>query len=327
MPKSKLVSLSEGSVLLGLVIKVVQTVGEQVGLKDHFPAFFNNASSISLVLFGLSLVLWLNSSRKGLEKVEALAQRVEDIKRELDDVDHIARYGRGPVHLAGLLRSRDFVHGQAGGETLSEVFLHTYAVIAEDLYELTRGTKDRVEFVEYHIVDKFLLNLMRSLPVGSVWLGTTKLHDREAWEKGHAEPSYFQFQELVEQRTRRSEVNYFRLWCFDKADRRADVMATVKSQSDAGLCQRTCVNGVIPDMSVIWVPENTSASTRKPTCTPESFAQAIEKDEYLPLCAIEFRARGGKELDAMTLHSPKSDDFTRMRKQFMEAWQSAEPVV
>ena len=99
MPASKRFSLSEASVVLGLVIKVVQTIGEQIGLKNQFPAFFNNASAVSLLLFGLSLVLWLNSSRKGLEKVEALAQRVEDIKPELDDVDHIARYGRGPVHL------------------------------------------------------------------------------------------------------------------------------------------------------------------------------------------------------------------------------------
>ena len=327
MPKSKYVSLSEASVLLGLVIKVVQTVGEQVGLKDHFPAFFNNASSISLVLFGLSLVLWLNSSRKGLEKVELLAQRVEEIKQELDDVDHIARYGRGPVHLAGLLRSKGFLHGQAGGETLSEVFLNTYAGIAEDLYELTRGTKDRVEFVEYHIVDKFLLNLMRTLPMGSIWLGTTKLHERDAWERGQAEPSYFQFQELVEQRTRRSEIHYFRLWCFDSLSRRSDIMATVRSQSDAGLCQRTCVNRVIPDMSIIWIPENLSSKAVQPTCTPDFFTDAIARNEYKPLCAIEFRSRGGKELDAMTLHSPKSDDFTRMRKEFMQAWQSAEPVV
>ena len=326
MPKSKLVSFGEGAALLGLVIKVVQTIGEQVGLKERFPAFFNSASSVSLLLFGLSLVMWLNSSRKGLEKVEVLAQRVEDIKRELDDVDHIARYGRGPVYLAGLLRSGGFLHGQAGGETLSEVFLHTYAAIAEDLYELTRGTKDRVEFVEYHIVDKFLLNLMRTLPVGSVWLGTTKLDEPGAWEKGHAEPSYFQFQELVEQRTRRREINYFRLWCFDSAARQADLVATLRSQSDAGLCQRTCVNALMPDMSVIWVPENTSAAARRPTCSPESFTQAIANNEYTPLCAIEFRARGGKELDAMTLHSPKSDDFMRLRKLFMQGWQSAEPV-
>ena len=326
MPKSQKFNLSEASVILGLVIKVVQTIGEQLGLKNQFPVFFNNASALSMLLFGLSLVLWLNTSRKGLEKVELLAQRVEDIKKELDDVDHIARYGRGPVHLAGLLRSDGFLHGQAGGETLAEVFLHTYAVIAEDLYALTRGTKDRVEFVEYHLVDKFLLNLMRTLPVGSVWLGTTRLHDRDAWEKGHAEPSYFQFQELVEQRTRSKDIHYFRLWCFESLTSKADVMATVRAQSDAGLCQRTCVDASVPDMSIIWVPVSGTQPRQQPACTPDFFSQAIANNEYSPLCAIEFRARGGKELDAMTLHAPVSDDFMRMRKVFMQKWGTAEPV-
>lgn len=326
MPASKRFSLSETLVLVSLVIKVVQTIGEQLGLRERYPALFSNASSLSLILFGLSLVLWLNSSRKGLEKVEALAQRVEDIKWELDQVDHIARYGRGPVHLASLLRSNAFLHGQAGGETLSDVFLNTYAVIAEDLYALTRGSKDRVEFVEYHLVDKFLLNLMRTLPVGSIWLGSTKLHERGAWEKGEAEPSYFQFQELVEQRTRMSEVHYFRLWCFDDEARRANAMETVRAQSEAGLCQRTRVDATMPDMSLIWVPESGAAKARKPTCSPEFFTEAIANKEYRPLCAIEFRARGGKELDAMTLHAPATEDSTRMRKLFLQGWQAAEPV-
>lgn len=326
MAQSKRFNLGEASIVLGLAIKVVQIIGEQLDLKSHFPVFFNNASALSLLLFGLSLVLWLNTSRKGLEKVEALAQRVEDIKKELDDVDHIARYGRGPVHLASLLRSQNFLHGQAGGETLSEVFLHTYAVIAEDLYALTRGTKDRVEFVEYHLVDKFLLNLMRTLPTGSIWLGTTRLHDRDAWEKGHAEPSYFQFQELVEQRTRSKDIHYFRLWCFESLASKAGVMSTVRSQSDAGLCQRTCVDGTVPDMSIIWVPVSGTARKQQPVCTPEFFSHAIANNEYSPLCAIEFRARGGKELDAMTLHAPVSDDFMRMRKVFLQKWSLAEAV-
>ena len=206
------------------------------------------------------------------------------------------------------------------------MFFHTYAVIAEDLYSLTRGLKDRVEFVEYHLVDKFLLNLMRSLPAGSVWLGTTKLHERDAWEKDHAEPSYFQFQELVEQRTRRNEIHYFRLWCFDSVARQANAMSTVRAQSDAGLCQKTCVDDSMPDMSIIWVPANGVTVKAQPGCTPEFYLQAIANHEYTPLCAIEFRARGGKELDAMTLHAAASDDFVRMRKLFLQKWATADPV-
>jgi hypothetical protein len=167
---------------------------------------------------------------------------------------------------------------------------------------------------------------MRNLPRGSIWLGTTRLQNQSAWEKGNAEPSYFEFQELVEHRTRQQEIHYFRLWCFDSTERRNDLGQIVRAQSDAGLCQRTCVDSAIPDMSLIWIPQNTSSVKVNPSCTQESIAKVISSPSYRPLCGIEFRARGGKELDAMTLHAPRTGDFTRLRQQFLQKWQVADVV-
>ena len=69
---------------------------------------------------------------------------------------------------------------------------------------MASGSQESVRFEEYHLVDKSLLNLMRVLPNGSVWLGVTRLQTIEAWTEGIAKQSYFRFQN----------------WCRDEQNRR-----------------------------------------------------------------------------------------------------------
>ena len=45
-------NFTESLAVIGLIIKVSQILGEQTHLKDHFRLFFDNASNLSLCLFG-----------------------------------------------------------------------------------------------------------------------------------------------------------------------------------------------------------------------------------------------------------------------------------
>jgi hypothetical protein len=184
---------SEYVAFTGLIIKVLQTAGEMAGQKERFPWFFEVASELSLFLFGLSLVLWLHSSRKQLERLAEVSKRVERLEGKFDDLDLAARYGAGPAYLVNLLRAPKFAHGHAGGETICDVLLRVCLTAAEGLHRLTQGNSEAVTFEDYHLVDKFLMNLMKCLPEGSVWLGVTRLQSVDAWQESTAESSYYRF--------------------------------------------------------------------------------------------------------------------------------------
>ena len=78
----KKADLSEGLATLSLFIKIGQYIAESAGYKAQYAAAFDFASFASMFLFGVSLVLWLRSSRKELEKVQGIADRLEEIKGE-----------------------------------------------------------------------------------------------------------------------------------------------------------------------------------------------------------------------------------------------------
>jgi hypothetical protein len=313
--------------MIALLIEVAEFIGEATGFKKAHTEIFDFASFVSLVLFGVSIVLWLESSQKQLRKVDQIAERLEEIKKEIDNVDRIARYGSGGVWLTRLLKAGSQVHGQAGGATLADVLLDVYTTAAEDLHRLTTGSKDRVELFEYHVVDKFLLNLMRALPPNSVWLGVTRLQSTEAWSKQSAEASYLGFQELVETRTREKSIAFFRLWSFDGVDGAIRAEPILNLQREAGLQLRVAVASDAPDMSLIWIPK--SQNLRKSSASVDLeglFARLIKGEEFEPVCGIEFKTRNGKELDGMTIYSPDSDAFAALRFRFKQSWDRARPA-
>lgn len=318
----KKADVSQKLVVASLIIKVGQYIGESLGYKNQFNTLFDFASFASIILFGVSIVLWLNKSQKKLEKLDGISVRIEDI-------DLAARYGFGPVHLANLLRARTHAHGHAGGETLCDVMLRVYGNAAQDLHNLTTGSKDEVELAEYHVVDKFLANLIRVLPAGAVWLGVTKLQTADAWVKDSAEPSYFEFQELVEGRTKAHEISYFRLWCFDTEMRENEMVNILQAQKDAGVNTRTVVSAGVPDMSLIWVPRKGLKlnGSKKAVDLDALFPRLLSTGAYEPLCAIQFTARGGKELDSMKLFAPNAERFTQLRIQFKRSWDRGKAVL
>jgi hypothetical protein len=58
----------------------------------------------------------------------------------------------------------------------------------------------------------------------------------------------------------------------------------------------------------------------------ELFSDLVEGRTFKALCGIEFAARGGKELDAMTLYGPGHDEFRQMFDSFVHYWAAAKPV-
>ena len=111
----KKADISEKLAVFALVIKVGQFLGESLHYKTKFPAAFEGASFISVFLFGVSLVLWLHSSRKKLDRLDDIAARVDGIKGDVDKFDTIARYGMGPVHLVARRNEIVSMEESAGG--------------------------------------------------------------------------------------------------------------------------------------------------------------------------------------------------------------------
>ena len=328
----KKIDVSQTAAGIALTIKVIQFIGDSSGwAKDH-PTLFSTLSPLSLILFAISLVIWLHSSQKQMAKVDKIAERVEDIKSELDRVDRIARYGSGGVWLAKLLgpdsQWQRLAHCHAGGVTLSNLLLDVYTSAAEDFHRLTSRNATEIKLVEYHVVDKFLLNLMKALPPGSIWLGVSRLQSSDAWERLSAEPAYIEFQEMVERRSRERTIQLLRLLCFEDAEHRSRMAPVITQQINAGLRLRVLVSTDLPeDMSLIWVPKSDASKKTAPALNADSpFVDLNNREVYQPLCAIAFQTRAGKDLDGMTLYSPESDGFGRLRAEFSVSWTKATPV-
>jgi hypothetical protein len=341
MPIGKDVDWSEGLAITGAVLKLAQIVGESYGLPQDAK---NLLSGASVFLLFASVFVWLRTSRKRLEKIEGISEKVKAIdatvqkldpiaaaistlEGEFKSIDTIARYGAGGTHLAKLLRTEHHVFGKTGGQTLSDVVLDLYSRAAQDLHGFTTatGNQHKVELSEYHVVDKFLFRLINALPIGTVWLGATRLQSSDAWTEGIAEPSYFQFDYVACQRTSAKTMRYLRLWCFDSLQRQEEARDVMLRQMKFGIEVKALRSQRLKDFSIIWVPkEGAPAESAHGLDTQQLFNELALGQRFQSLCGIEFRARGGKELDAMTLYGPGHDEFRSMFSEFVSSWQVAE---
>jgi len=337
------VDWSESIALIGGLLKLAQLIILDSTKPTDPKTFFSDATIFLLVA---SVFVWLRTSRKRLEKVDQIAKQVDAIDiavRKLDPVassmsnleaefrslDVIARYGAGGIHLANLLRAKHHIFGQTGGQTLSDVVLDLYSKAAQDLHGFTyaSGNQHRVDLSEYHVVDKFLFRLINALPIGAVWLGTTRLQSSDAWTEGIAEPSYFEFTHVARQRTSMKTMRYLGLWCFDNDKQQKEANGVMARQQKFGIEVKTLQSSRLKDTSLIWIPrEGVPVNAATELGTQELFNELASGKRFQALCGIEFRTRGGKELDAMTLYGSGHDEFRSMFDTFVNSWKIAEPV-
>ena len=252
--------------------------------------------------------------------------QLERIESRLRELDEVARYGSSGVLVAALLGlkdgSKNRVHCHAGGLTISPILFENLPQTATGFYDMFRGTKHEIKLVEQHIVDSFLRNLIATLPGGSCWLGTTRLQSPEAWRRKSANLAYYEFQRTAERRTKKQELNYFRLWCFDNERHFRQTAPIMQRQREAGFQTRFTVGHDFDDFSIIWIPARDidKALRVKDVDSPVDEIEARE-EVFAPLCAIKFGSvRGGRELDEMTICSPGTDEFKRLCIAFQENW-------
>jgi hypothetical protein len=124
----------------------------------------------------------------------------------------------------------------------------------------------------------------------------------------------------VEKRTRNKSITYFRLWCVDDQKNLDALEPIVQGHARSGMRVRTCVRSKAPDLSLIWVPRFEGASIRDSDESEDVFDKLNRAKDFEPLCAITFKARGGKELDGMTLHGPQTEKFEDLRVLFQQVW-------
>ena len=294
------------------------------------------AGSLVLLAILVAVVAFLAYYRaealtgEGPEKIQIIAAQLERIRNDLRELDQMARFGSSGLLVAALLGLQDKVkmsaHCHAGGLTISPILLQNLPETASGFYDMLQGIKHELKLTEHHLVDNFLRNLVKALPRGSTWLGITRLQSPEAWHDKTANVAFYEFQRIVEQRTKNQELINYRLWSFDDKKHLLDVdiKEIMHGQRDNGLEIRFKTEPM-EDISIIWIP---TRETDKPVKIKQvdSPIEEIESkpDKFQRLCAITFKPpRGGRELEEMTIWSPKNDEFTRLCRYFDKNWKEA----
>lgn len=320
-------SVAEFLVISAVLIKVYQYFAAP--LRGEFE---RNLNLFSIALLFVSIFVMLRQVGQRLGSVDAVSKQVGAIADELERRDRAGRYGLGAASVASLLdlarRQGNYAHSQSGGRILSHLLLEVFTDAAHDLSRLAKGEKTSVELVEYHLVDRFVHELIDSLPTGSAWIGLSRLQNVDAWEQQTSHAHFHEFQKAVERRCKNEEINYLRLWCFDSDSDRQGMAAILERQKKAGLVQRWIVEeGATDDFSLIWAPKR-ALSIRTEICDPEAPMDAWDssESELVPLCGIRFKTRGGRELEGMTIYSPDTEDFRHMQVAWERRWVQAMPV-
>ena len=326
--------------MFGLVVEAVDFAGDSFDiqlLKTHQ----KEIAAFGGLLFLISLVIWLETAArelkklddirsrltaldekaKALEKLQQIEINLEKVSQKVEETELIAKYGAGGVWLARLLhpKGHDEVnrpHCRAGGEVLSHLLLEVFTKKAEDFYDLQRGRTDSVELEETSTINLFLRRLVKALPPGSVWLGTSKLQNKSSWEESIAPTSYWEFEDAVERKIDESNLKYMRVYCFESDTAAQEMAKEAKRQASKGLLLRKCIgNSNRTDISLIWVETKTPDSAFN-TEDPLNF---LESQEYQSVCGIRFDIQDGN-VKTMELFAPEVSGFNQLRRDFEDIW-------
>lgn len=328
--------LARYTAYLALSVEVLDGFGrvfDLTFLKSHSEVI----EKIGLLLFLVSLVGWLEGSRKSLAKLEKMSREVRALRATAKRMDLIARYGANTTSIARLLYPQDgmakkYPHCIAGGETLSRLLLEIYKETAQEFDLLRNNDRSELKLKEHSVINLFLFKLVKSLPKGSVWLGISRMQDARAWREDSAEASYYDFERTVEQNVKDSSLNYFRLLCFRDEARRDEMQPVALHQKSSGIHVRSYFKDDLPpDLSLIWTPKDPDLK-KLPSGKKVKAADAIDPDpiayleaNYEPLCGLRFAIRGDREVDFMELFGSASDAFTELKAQFSRSWSQGAP--
>lgn len=272
----------------------------------------------------------VNAEEAARDRIVASISQIENRMAKAEQLAIIAASGE---FLATLLAQGDGAslraHFHAGGLTLSPLLYGVLPQTAKDFHELLLGEKrDRLTLTEHHLVDTFLKNLVEALPVGSLWLGITRLQNVAGWKDKSATAAYISFQTTAAARTRKEELHYCRLWGFNSQRHFQHALRVMRQQVREKFCIRYKVQSGLKDISIIWVPAPNSKPAKgdKGDALLAEILETGKSDYYVKLCAIEFVERGGRELDEMTIYSPRAPNFDDLFDTFKKNWRDSSPV-
>lgn len=322
--------ISPGEILAGLalVTKIIEYAVKSVmpvGMGTTLEPLTGFLSFLSTAFLLAGVILWLHSSEQKLKKVDQIAD-------QLDRLEGKALYGSTGVSVANLLGlqngSETLAHCRAGGLTISPLLFDSIPRVVRDFYDLNSGDKDELKLKDRHMVDNFLYNLIKQIPIGSFWFGVSLLQNPEAWQKKTANMAYYNFQREVERRTENQEINYFRLLYFEDELHRENMDSIIQEQQKAKLQLRyKATASALEDTSIIWVPVKESKKAVKIKDLNFPIQELENKsNEFKPLCAIKFETRGGRDLDEMEIYSPKTSNFDRLLRNFKDNWKDARDI-
>lgn len=316
--------MSEILAFLAFILKVLEYLSTVLDSKWITLPVTSLLNYLSAILLFLSIFLWLYSSNKRLEKVDAIAEEMKKINK----LEWIAKYGFIGVLVSDLINlDKVRAHNIAGFQTISPIFSKLIPQSARDFYNLETGEQDQIQLRELHIVDTFLFNLINALPSGSVWMGISRLQSPEAWEEKSATIDFYNFHETVKKRSNLQEIKALRLYLFEDKKHMEDMSCVMNELHQNKLAVRYLLeSGFSSDISLVWVPIDSDNKTNHLLDVNPIELLEGNSTTHQPLCAIKFVTRGGMELDEMNIYSA-GVTFDQFALNFKKEWNKADSII
>jgi hypothetical protein len=267
------------------------------------------------------------NQQKAVGEASKLAGKIDElteVANQLKTSEYAARYGSVGASLASLLvgGGRN-VQSYAAARAIQPLALDLLPRLAHDI---SRADASNITINGYSLIDKFTYEIMTAIPNGGAWLGVTHLAAEDAWKRETATPDFYNWDKTFRERARRKDISVFRLYCYEDRDRYELMRDEIEEARRDGIVIKVFLpsGDFIPsDMSLLWIPTRQIASAA--AVDPRDPITALNNSsDVTPLCALEFRTRGGKYLDQTTILAQNDPHYDSLSFEFTRAWKEAQ---
>jgi hypothetical protein len=316
MPKRQNLRPEEWTAVGGTVLSVLAVAIEVFGAESPFKGLKPWFAVFGVCSLLGSLIVSIGRFRKAVDDLQGLPSTVESALKFGGAIGLIAEAVRlGDSEIAA--RSP---HLTAGGRTLGRYALEILPDRARELRE--PGPGRLMTLVEYHYINDFLHNLIACLPAGSSWFGVT--HLTQGWLERFAEPGYRDVVALMQERSRRGEIEVLRIYCVKDPSELGTLQDHLTNEAAARISVRVITGEPKPpDLSLVWGPAK--SEVRRIVHSSNEPEQVLREQGAALSCGIEFSTAAGRVIKQLEVYSPTSEHVKALRNAFSDAWRGATP--
>jgi hypothetical protein len=250
------------------------------------------------------------------EKLQSLDAMMVEIRRS----DVRSEQGYLAEKIARLLQPQSgeerLIHKIAGANTVHSVALESLPEIVSSFLAISSSKAAFVE--EQLLVAKYLIELIRNLPDGTIWFGTSCLESPEAWNPNSINKLFALFEEECRNRIASGTMLYYRLFQFDSLDKARRMKDEMLRQQSEKRFIRYQITNEPEDMSIICI-----ASPARLEASPAGQRPIKWSMEHLAaeaLCGLQFHIEYHASFQKLYVYHHESDKFGTMASLLDEYW-------